>query len=133
MAFAASEFARTRPASDGATEGDHRRSGVTQLEKIPPALRPKGGEKAKTAAPAAAAGELSASPKPPLDYLWQWFWDLLLGCPPNGVGPLSISWRDMQAWCAMRGIALEPWEAGVLMRLSMIYVDVRSTSGTRNG
>ncbi|CDO34994.1 hypothetical protein [Novosphingobium sp. KN65.2] len=43
------------------------------------------------------------------------------------IGPImgddAIGWRDMTAWQELTGIALQPWEAREIRRLSKVYIN----------
>lgn len=118
IAYAAYEFARTRVMPDGATEGDHLKSGLEQWAKFPPAMRPK----KKT------ADDKPAEPSLPdgLTYLWNWFIALINGCSGGGFGPPMLTWMDLQAWAVMTGNRPQLWEVDALMRLSSVFVAARS-------
>jgi len=40
---------------------------------------------------------------------------------PSGFGPVAIGWREIEAWQAVSGVELAPWEAGMIRRLSGEY------------
>ena len=105
-------FRKGRVRSDGATEQDH----SDARKRIEQRLA-RGKAKTKADAPAG-----SSEPEFPdaLDYLWEWFWDALDGCPANGMVPVSIGWCDLSAWCELTGERLEPWEARLILRLSSL-------------
>ena len=72
--------------------------------------------------PKAAADADDDEPEFPdaLMYLWNWFGEILDGCVPTGMAPLSIGWRDLSAWCDLTGEGLEPWEARLIVRLASL-------------
>lgn len=40
----------------------------------------------------------------------------------NGMGSSPISWREIEAWQTLTGVALAPWEARLLRKLSSDYL-----------
>jgi len=57
-------------------------------------------------------------------HIWRWFFEVLNGCPSTGMGPVTIGWRDLQAWCEMTGERPELWETKLLMRLSVLRANI---------
>lgn len=58
-------------------------------------------------------------PPPPdeLLYLWFWFTEHCWGLAANGMMPSIVTWEGLAAWCDLRGIVLEPWEARAMVQL----------------
>lgn len=61
-------------------------------------------------------------PDNPLPYLTDWLFEIG-PTVATGMGYGAIGWRDMEAWQALSGIDLMPWEAQLLRRLSRDFVD----------
>ncbi len=78
-----------------------------------------GGKKKKKSSAAASTDDEPEFPAA-LDYLWNWFWEILDGCPPNGMAPIAVGWRDLSAWCELTEEKLEPWESRLILRLSAL-------------
>jgi hypothetical protein len=53
--------------------------------------------------------------------LLDWFWDVG-PVAHGGMGPVPIGYADLQAWAAITGTPLQPWQAAVLRRMSRAYV-----------
>lgn len=69
----------------------------------------------------------AAPPFPlPLGYLWGWFFELLEGAEPGGMGPSRVTWGTLTSWCALTATELEPWEARVLVRLGTVFAAAMS-------
>lgn len=54
---------------------------------------------------------------PALVYLWNHFAELSMGLCSNGFGPAVVTWEALKAWSEFCSVALEPWEARVLVEL----------------
>lgn len=104
---------------DGATEGAHLESAARQwamLGKKPPkALAP-----IVEPEPCPQGGEA----------LWQWFNEIACGLDANGFSVPVISWMQLDAWCRLRNVTLEPWEAWALVQLGMLRASVLSEKPT---
>ena len=113
--FAERQFKLSRKAPDGASERDHLASAARQLalagKKLPKALDPVVNEEQ---CPEGA------------EYLWRWLLEIVMGIDGNGFAPPVISWAHLDAWCRLRGVALEPWEALALVQLGVIRAVVLS-------
>lgn len=59
-------------------------------------------------------------PHNPMPYLVSWW--LEIG-PMHNEGP--IDWQEMQAWQHATGIELSPWEALMIRRLSIEYLNMK--------
>lgn len=57
-------------------------------------------------------------------HIWQWFWDVLNGCPATGMGPATIGWRDLVAWKDLTGEHVKYWEARLMIRLSVMRANI---------
>ncbi len=57
------------------------------------------------------------------EYLWRWFVEIINGVTAS-FGPPSIAWSDLVAWCTFTGELLDPWEARLLIKLSVIRANV---------
>lgn len=49
-----------------------------------------------------------------------------MGLAAGGMGPQVVTWEGLQAWCALSGNDLEPWEAFVMIRLGHLRATVSS-------
>lgn len=54
-------------------------------------------------------------------YLTDWLFEIG-PTVSGGMGPSPIGWRDMEAWQALTGVELLPWEAKLLRRLSYDFI-----------
>jgi hypothetical protein len=61
-----------------------------------------------------------------LDYLWTFFHEFSQGLTANGMGPVMASWRDVQDWCEVMLLDLEPWEKKALVRLANLRASIQS-------
>lgn len=60
-------------------------------------------------------------------HLTEWLYDI--GPTVDGaMGEAAFGWADMEAWQRLTGIALLPWEARILRRLSREFAAQRSRS-----
>lgn len=57
-----------------------------------------------------------------LAYVWKWFSDVSAArvFSANAV-PQPISWAEYQAWIALSGIRLSPWEIQLLRDLDFVW------------
>jgi len=70
-----------------------------------------------------AGGELDLPDiDPALTYLIGW---LMEAGPMSaaGIGPVPLTWLDLDAWQRCTGVRVQPWEARLLRRLSGDYLD----------
>lgn len=58
---------------------------------------------------------------PALDYLWDWFAELVRGIAPSGMGGVRIAWQDVHAWSACCAVELAPWESRALLAMGDAY------------
>lgn len=58
----------------------------------------------------------------PLKYVYDWFHD----CNPSGYGwgPIKIPYSEVQAFSQMRKLDLRPWEAELIVDISLLNVEV---------
>lgn len=54
---------------------------------------------------------------------WQ---ELHAGRGSNGFGPNPISWPDLQAWSALTGSVVTPFEARVIMQIDRVWLDIQA-------
>jgi hypothetical protein len=103
-----------RRLSDGATAGDHFASAARQL--------------AADGKTDIAVQILAKHPPFPfaVEYLWNWFGELMFGVKATGMGPAMASWGDILEWEAAAGLVLQPWERVALARLSHARAMVES-------
>lgn len=119
MAYAEHQFRHSSSLADGGEAGDHIESARRQLAMMPGRTRPNG-----------PIGPLIPNPPPfpePLEYLWDWFAQISIGLPINGMTPPTLSWDTLHAWVLLTGLGpLEPWEAQALVQLSMMRAGIQS-------
>lgn len=63
----------------------------------------------------------------PLAYLLDWF-NEVGPCLSSGMGPVPLTFAEIGAWAALRGIALAPWEAQGLRVLSEAFCEASVSS-----
>lgn len=62
---------------------------------------------------------------PDIDHALSHFVEWLMEAGPvsaAGMGPVPLTWRDLEAWQRCIGVTLRPWESRLLRRLSMDYL-----------
>lgn len=62
-----------------------------------------------------------------VDFLWQ-----VGPAMPGGVGPVPITFSELQAWQQQTGCALGSWEVRTLRRMSVAYVAQAEDSRRRD-
>jgi len=67
------------------------------------------------------------------ELLWAWFNEIACGLDGNGFSAPVISWMQLDAWCRLRNVTLEPWEALALVQLGMLRASVLSEKQTTPG
>ena len=76
---------------------------------------------------AAALASPEGPPFPePLDYLWMWFVLHSMGMASGGMSYPVITWEGLHAWSSQMQIDLEPWEAEVMVTLSVARANVHA-------
>lgn len=60
------------------------------------------------------------------EYLWSWFLDLHRARGSGGMGPSTISYLDIDAWCRLRRIRLAVWELDVLLALDGAWMTAQA-------
>jgi hypothetical protein len=108
------EFRKSRSTSDGSTEGEQLESAARQLAAL-----------GMTKAAALASPQGPPFPEP-LGYLWAWFVQHSMGMAVGGMSYPVITWEGLQAWSLQMRIDLEPWEAEVMMNLSITRANVHA-------
>jgi hypothetical protein len=75
----------------------------------------------------------AAAPQCPeeLEYLWHYFQDLMMAITPGGLGPSSATWDNILSWSQLMRIALDPWEALMLARLSVSRANIMAEPETK--
>lgn len=58
-------------------------------------------------------------------YLWDYFIDLNKGRFSGMNGPEAFSWRDIEAWCNLRGNTLSSEELDILMAIDREWINAR--------
>lgn len=97
--------------SDGATTAQHLESAVRQFKAL--GIEPK-----------AALAE-PAPPFPwPIEYLWNWFCEIMDGVAANGMTAPILTWEGIATWAQLMGLDPEPWECRALIRLSAMRAGV---------
>lgn len=114
--WAEHEFRLGRKMDDGATQADH----VALADKIIANLPGWKGKK--------PSAEVSAGPPfpEPLDYLWGWFAEFSIGLKADGMGPVMASWVDVEAWCGVMRMDMEPWEKRALVHIANVRANVNA-------
>lgn len=56
-------------------------------------------------------------------YLWQYFLDMSTRRSSNGYSVNPLSHQEVQAWSERRGLTIAAWEAEVLDRLELLYLN----------
>lgn len=92
------------------------------LNTKPDPLNKKSGETQRRIEGMKAAGIEPELPPNPLPYITEWLFEVG-PTSPGGMGPAAVSWRDLEAWRALAGVDLMPWEAKLLRRLSTDFVN----------
>lgn len=61
----------------------------------------------------------------PMRHVLEWFYDLIL---PGGYGwgPFKISYLEIEAFSRQRHLDVRPWEAELIVDLSIKYVEVHN-------
>lgn len=67
-----------------------------------------------------------------LTYLWSHFVEISGGIAIGGFGPSMVTWSDIGWWSRLMRIALDPWEVGTLVRLSIIRANVLAAEVTKS-
>jgi hypothetical protein len=67
-----------------------------------------------------------------LAYLWEYFNDISMAVTPGGFGPAMATWDNIRSWSILMRVVLEPWEARMLARLSVIRANVLSAEEKKN-
>lgn len=68
-----------------------------------------------------ADGIKPALPENPAPYLTDWLFEIGPGLP-TGNGMVEMGWQMIAEWQSVMGVALLPWEAKILRRLSRDFV-----------
>lgn len=65
------------------------------------------------------------APKLPheMRYLWRTFVSLHRARGSNGWGPSPITWSDLDAYCRLTGVALDPWEVEAIRALDEAFME----------
>jgi hypothetical protein len=108
------EFKKSRPTADGSTEGEQFESAARQLTAL-----------GMTKAAALASPQGPPFPEP-LDYLWAWFVQHSMGMAGGGMSYPVITWEGLHAWSTAMRIDLDPWEAAVMVTLSVVRANVHA-------
>jgi hypothetical protein len=83
---------------------------------------------------AAAAVDPDLPPFPwALEYLWTWFQEFAVGLKSDGMAPVQAGWRDVQDWCEVMLLDLEPWEKKALVRLANLRAAIQSEEKPKPG
>lgn len=107
MAFAQVQFRLNARQADGASLREHLVSVAQQTGETPQELE-----------------EANAAICPPmLAHVWGWFLDLHRARGGAGMGPESLSYREIAAWASLTGQRLEPWELDALRALDEAWME----------
>ena len=94
---------------------------VAWLQARPRDGKGKPGETSRLARMQAQGNEPEMPDPGPAGYLAGYLWEVGPAVA-GGMGPAAIGWADLQAWQAMTGVVLLPWEARLLRHCSLEYV-----------
>lgn len=94
-------------AGTGGSLGDHLQSAARQMRKLPPHLE-------KQEAPIRAI------------YLWEYFLELTRRRSRDGFSgiPQPLQYQEIASWASLRGVRLESFEVGILIRLDDTFLEV---------
>lgn len=56
-------------------------------------------------------------------YLWRQFTSLHRARTSNGWGPNPITWSELDAYCRLTGVQLDPWEVEAIRALDEAFLD----------
>lgn len=59
-----------------------------------------------------------------LRYLWSTFLSLSRARGNNGFGPNPLSFTEIEAWCRLMHIRLDPWEVDTLRAIDDAFLEV---------
>jgi hypothetical protein len=62
-----------------------------------------------------------------MEYLWTWFLELSQARGGGGMGPASITFLDIHAWCSLRRLRLAGWELDTLLALDAAWLAAQAT------
>jgi hypothetical protein len=66
--------------------------------------------------------QLETPPVGAMAYLLEWFRDAASGRQSGYAEPCALAWGEIQAWQALTGTRLEPWQAVVLRKLDHLWL-----------
>lgn len=71
---------------------------------------------------------------PEMRYLWRTFVSLHRARGSNGWGPSPIAWSDIDAFCRLTAMTLDPWEVEAIRALDEAFLDAAAgaSEGTTN-
>lgn len=49
-----------------------------------------------------------------------------MGLAVNGMAPPVVTWESLSAWCGLRKMSIDPWEALALVRLGQARASILS-------
>jgi hypothetical protein len=58
-------------------------------------------------------------------YIIEWFNEVGPALS-GGFGPTPLTFTELKAWSALRGIVLTPWDASALRALSTVYCNIQN-------
>lgn len=67
-------------------------------------------------------------PEVDLFYLVNYLWEAG-PCLYGGMGPVPLSWQELQSWQEQTGTVLQPWELTIIKAASRAYAEQISISG----
>lgn len=70
------------------------------------------------------------APKLPREmrYLWRTFVSLHRARGSNGWGPSPIAWSDIDAFCRLTGVALDPWEVEAIRAVDEAFLETAAAA-----
>lgn len=61
-------------------------------------------------------------------YLWRAFTSLHRARGSNGWGPSPIAWSEIESFCRLTGVALDPWEVEAIRALDEAFLDTAAAA-----
>ena len=104
MEYARHQFILNARQKDGATLRQHLQAVFSQTGKMP--------------------DQLANAPDMPeaLAHVWIYFLELNRSRGNNGFSELHITFSEIDSWCRLYGISLEPWELSIIAALDNAYL-----------
>jgi hypothetical protein len=68
----------------------------------------------------------------PLAYLWQAYHRIRRRKGGNGFGVMPLEWSDIDAFNRLTGMALAPWEVGMIERLDDVFLKAMADNAKKD-